>query len=1348
MRLVFLQIHGDDLLVKPAEEDAQIRMDVVRNLLKNTMVPIADTEAALQCPLSEEVQLSLGLACAQENEKIINSLHQNGLLTDALGPLKNLRLLNDALRLPNVRLSYTSALHAIKTLADERTQRARAALDKQSFSEVHNFLSIFKCTNLSILSEYMAYIGDESALVNSAKKSRGDINNTCTSYLTELDAALFMDDFDSAAEVLARCKELLKHLGTFMPAKIKEMAAGGAIGKVVAQMNRNNGKARALIDDKCFESKLAFLLNIIRHSSEHCVLQQLIDNAGDDYYAELTAQLETEVIFIADGLTNNLMDASHAFLVEVSSTDDALVKIQDAQIHLGEQHLGNLAKTKCSECREAFTVLKDQTFQRLKKSITERNWEDAAHFFRCLKGAESLGLDHERHNVESRLLDIQDVASSLLGELVKALDSEQTQNDFHGFVGHACSLGNAIVVLTNCMLSDTSLHRFKREHERLLSEINCKFDQTLLQCQNGLKQHQHKETVDGITVLQEMAHASVGTATRGWSAVMDFDSRIVSLLQDVHDFAENECNDCKHVVDKLNLAAHPDKSEVAELLVYLQHVQQHKKMFCELTGKIPSLCERMQANGLQQNLAWDVCLFERCQAVEVELGNSLRRYAVECHERCMCSLTTEPKPRTDDVAAFLKTLATCQDLEPFFSAGQGQKLPPFTEQRQAVVDSVKLMFSELRHTFSLDLNAVSMADANAKLEKAKDMLVLREVFAADAITLDTAVEEMRGNFDQKSSLFAHNVADALQQERFVVLNTLLLGYRDLPSAADQEEYNKALNRIKEAGDSKYNAAMQFISSIGEDVRGELPAYVRQIATDLRWIEGASCLSEGGAPILPHGIYTKWQSAFYFMKSKLELLKARASKLDEWKFTTVELIYRRLHEMTSLQFPAEIAQTIVTINQALRAALEAKVDGLDVDVRKALDERDPLTIDLIFQEVKTAKDADNHFVNNVKYNHLMKVLELFLEDLVMSIKELYMKFEIKEAQVKQKHLWHLERAAVAKNYVSRAGLDELAESQQKKMIKRLWLSEGDICVVMSKVNGFRDADPVKYEMLVREFMETFDADIKRLRRVKTKTDVDEVGKFVLQMPRFAMILDSQEPLFAKCWDEIWNSFFESVHQKLRDAVAASGQEQQADISDCILFLQAARKLFQTILGISNNEVQIYAELGSVAATSAPVAKCILPLPFENEKVLELIAQLDGLLGHLDVDACGIDADWKQYIDAFDFTRLPSATRAISRLRTTACSQVAALDASKPEDGAVVSRNLEQFFNDCMDVVDDDNELQTELRNNMLEHKEAAKQWIVDMERDMAKKIAECYANARKQNGPAEQKGNVARSDQQH
>jgi len=467
--------------------------------------------------------------------------------------------------------------------------------------------------------------------------------------------------------------------------------------------------------------------------------------------------------------------------IKTLSTHDALNKIQDAQIHLGEQHLGKLTKTKCSECREAFTVLKDQTFQWLQESIREQTWEDAAHFFGCLKSAESLGLDHERRNVESRLLDIQDVASSLLGELVKALDSTQTQNDFHGFVGHASSLGNAIVVLTNSVLGDISLHRFQREHERLLSEINFKFDQTLLQCENSLQQHQYKETVAGITVLQEMAHASVGTATKGWCAVTDFESRVVTLLQHVHAFAENECNDCKQVVHQLNLSAHPAKSEVAELLVYLQHVQQHKKMFCDLTGKIPSLCRFMGATSSLSTatsplswgaaspvstatspLSWDLVLSQRFKAVEVELANSLRFYSVACQERCISSLATEPKPRTDDVAAFLKTLAACQDLEPFFIAGQGQKSLPFTEQRQAVVDAVKLMFSELRHTFSLDLGALRMADANAKLKKAKEMLVLREVFAADAITLDTAVEEMRGNFDQKSSLFSHNFSHALQ----------------------------------------------------------------------------------------------------------------------------------------------------------------------------------------------------------------------------------------------------------------------------------------------------------------------------------------------------------------------------------------------------------------------------------------------------------------------------------------------------------------------------------------------------------------------------------------------------------
>jgi len=73
------------------------------------------------------------------------------------------------------------------------------------------------------------------------------------------------------------------------------------------------------------------------------------------------------------------------------------------------------------------------------------------------------------------------------------------------------------------------------------------------------------------------------------------------------------------------------------------------------------------------------------------------------------------------------------------------------------------------------------------------------------------------------------------------------------------------------------------------------------------------------------------------------------------------------------------------------------------------------------------------------------------------------------------------------------------------------------------------------------------------------------------------------------------------------------------------LQAARKLFQTILGVSNAHL-LFLAFSSLFPPSFP----FLPLPFENEKVLQLIAKLDGLLCHLDVDASEIDADWKQYI----------------------------------------------------------------------------------------------------------------------
>jgi len=147
-----------------------------------------------------------------------------------------------------------------------------------------------------------------------------------------------------------------------------------------------------------------------------------------------------------------------------------------------------------------------------------------------------------------------------------------------------------------------------------------------------------------------------------------------------------------------------------------------------------------------------------------------------------------------------------------FAVGKDQGAQPFTEQRKVVVNAVKLMFSELRNTCDRNIQADKMADAHADLETAKAMLVLRDVFSADAITLDKAVEEMHGVFDQKASGFAQRVGDALQHVRFGELNTLLLGYRDVASAAKQEEYSNALNRVTEAGEAKYDAMLQCRSS--------------------------------------------------------------------------------------------------------------------------------------------------------------------------------------------------------------------------------------------------------------------------------------------------------------------------------------------------------------------------------------------------------------------------------------------------------------------------------------------------------------------------------------------------------
>jgi hypothetical protein len=131
-----LNEHNDNLLIRPAEDYTQQRMDIVRNLLRSTVVPMAETSVALQCPLSEEVLKSLVLACAVEHENIVKGLSCNRVLTDARPHLQHLYLLYDALRLPDVERSYFGALQEMVRQAEERRDMALQALQNRSFQQV------------------------------------------------------------------------------------------------------------------------------------------------------------------------------------------------------------------------------------------------------------------------------------------------------------------------------------------------------------------------------------------------------------------------------------------------------------------------------------------------------------------------------------------------------------------------------------------------------------------------------------------------------------------------------------------------------------------------------------------------------------------------------------------------------------------------------------------------------------------------------------------------------------------------------------------------------------------------------------------------------------------------------------------------------------------------------------------------------------------------------------------------------------------------------------------------------------------------------------------------------------
>ena len=523
---------------------------------------------------------------------------------------------------------------------------------------------------------------------------------------------------------------------------------------------------------------------------------------------------------------------------------------------------------------------------------------------------------------------------------------------------------------------------------------------------------------------------------------------------------------------------------------------------------------------------------------------------------------------------------------------------------------------------------------------------------------------------------------------------------------------------------------------------------------MKWIEGAKCLGESESPVLPDD-YAEWKSASYNMTSKLERLKAKVSNLDEWKFKTAETMYRRLENLLMLCFPTEIAKKINTMREELCTALEAKAAGLNDDMRKALDEKDYQKIDLIFNEVTKATDADSTFVQEVHCFTLNTVLENFLDTLIASIKNQYEKFEIKEAELKKIDLANLaKKSKFASNHIAhlKDDLEALAISKKKTMISKDWLKAGDI----RKVDGFRQEDRLQYDSLVDAFIESFDHDIQRLQRVETQDDVFKVDKIVNQLPLFAVILGSEKTdAFQKFWDDIWNSFFRSTRSRL--TFAASGPE-QLDINGSISFLQAARDIFSRGLN----------PVAPTDATQDP--QCTFSLPFPDTKVKELITKLDSLLSHLHVNTSEIDASWKRYIDEFDCTKegqsygdtlrfisklkrqatairacdeygiqnkFPTADRAIQKLCQTASSQIAALDSLKPEDGVTLWHNLEQIFGAGRTIIDDD-ALQDVLLQVMSKPKSDAQKWVAKMEHDIAEKSAKFYGNARNQDRQAQRK----------
>ena len=1422
--IALLDKHRDVLLVGPADPDAQSKMNIVRQLLKDEVHPIDDTADALLCPLSGQVLKSLELECLSRKEAIVTALSTNRFLTEAKHHLDSLHLLCDALHLPNMKDFYIDSLRAIHSHAEKRTQMALEALAGKAFDQVQNSLSTFNC-DLQVLRSHMSFLQLQTGL-NVAGNVLHDlktkclkaINEACEQQMNAITEACDQsrNDFDAVAATLKSIEDMLNHLHMYILERHKDKGlTHDVLEKIEVCVSRNRDKALTMIDDRHFGPDLASVLDAIRRSSEQEELWDLMENilvsasrskefrGGKRDYYEITTKLTDVLIGLGNALEQKcsrtddkselIPTASLVFVKDFECTAKTLEQIDAAQEYLCSHHLGQEATDSCVKCRKAVSALKDTAFEHLQRAIVERNWQEASDLFHCLEGAERMmGSTEEKDSVKSRLLDIQELARTTLHNTIQELDGYVVRDDFEGFMQNEAVLGQVAMLTPDTLLSTRSMESFKAEHKRLLEKVDAKFTENQQKCAATVTVEQRYADMEPCLVsIEKMAEASVERETSSGCAVPRFQERVASLLREVHEHVRNNIDECKEQIRHLRDTL-PSRSEIDALQGSLKGLQEMKKHVLSLQGKIPVIgqmslfdpCELFSENDscqpsgtcvqnehLQTNRQWDCALVWMLESAEAELTKSLEEYAGNCHERCLSSLAGKPKPRSNDVVDHLHVLDMCQNLDPVFAAARLKPAiqKPFAAQREAVCRAVKDLFNDLRTSMDSDVRSHKMSEAKEKLEKAQELLVLRDVFASDSITLDAAVDEMRGNYEQRSGVFAQSVNDALKQERFDSLNTLLQGYRGLTTAAEQEEYNNALTSLTEAGDGKYIMATQIISSISE--RAEFPPSVEQMAAALRWIGGAKCLGEGESPILNEEVFNRWQSAFCNMNQKLFILKSRESKLAEWKFTSVEEIYRRLSQLLMLRFPSEVSETITSIKDSLSNAMEVKIAELKQDVQQALVDGSHLTVELIFQEVRNSKDNDSSFVTNTIYNDLVGVLEGYLEELVASIKNHYMQYEIEKAAKKQKHLWKLERASVAKNLIARAGLDcdALAEQKKKFMISSLWLRAGHMNSLKEKLDGFRSVDPVRFQSLVSEFMDCLDADVKRLRKVETKADVDEVKQVFVDLPRFAGLLESEQLAFKKQWDGAWNAFFESVWKKLRLASGNDGEDR--DISDSLSFLHAARNLLLE----HKNDAQPQAAQGTHEGEDVfhdcedTVLEHNFALPVDDGQLRALIEKLDGLLGHMQVDKAAIDADWTRYVERMDFkteaksfettmnfirklkqqTNLivhsgeyllgsrPSWKGAISKLDTSATNAIKRLDSNKPDEAVVLIYNLTLFVDECRSITDEDPDWHA-LLTKFEQHKQTAFNWVRHLNSNLTDRCAQSYAEAQKQHNPSERK----------